>query len=760
MHDDGVRLFVEVGPRNNLTAFVDDTLRGQPHLAIASNLPRGSALTQLNHLLGLLAAHGVTMRLECLYERRAPRRLPLAAGAAAPAPAPSGSSGMMRLAMGLQPLRLSAEAVAAGQRRPPAPPASPPAAARVDHDDPRPQVMKEYLETMDRFLTVQQQVVGSLLHNGTGHAAKPSPPLLGQLVSLTPGRELVARCDLDLGEHLFLRDHTLESGRISVTDPRLIGLPVMPLTLSMEILAEAAALLAPGRVVVGMRDVRAHRWIGVDEQRLALRVVAVADGHVGEMHTRIEAAADPADGREVPAAPLVEATVVLGDGYPDQDVAETFPLWDEGESSWAPGTLYGGHGLFHGPSFQVVQSIDRTGRDGTEATLIGLPARRLLRSDADPGFLVDPVTLDGLGQVVAYWVGDHFQAGRNIFPIRLERLELFGRGLASGDRATCRVRVTAVDGQSVRSDIEVVAPGRRLLARMTGWEDRRLELPPSLVDFLAAPEEVLVAAEWPAPLERAPSRESLAACLLRRRFDDVLEAYGMIWLRVLAYTVLGQRERAQWRELESASPRRRIEWLTGRIAAKDAVRLLLRERVGRRCCPADIEIVPDDHGRPQVRGVLAAADGSLPSLSIAHTPTVAAAVAGLDGGSRSIGVDVELIDRMVEEVERAAFGPHEQALLSSMGPPARQEWSTRLWCAKEAVAKAVGRGMVGGPLTLEARDFDPVTGEVTVRLGPELAALAPDVPTGTLVAGTVREDDLVVACSVLDHASGGPAKEW
>lgn len=76
MYDDGVRLFVEAGPRGNLTAFVSDILRGKPHLAMPANLPRRSGITQINHLVGVLAAQGVGMSLDYLYARRDPQVIP------------------------------------------------------------------------------------------------------------------------------------------------------------------------------------------------------------------------------------------------------------------------------------------------------------------------------------------------------------------------------------------------------------------------------------------------------------------------------------------------------------------------------------------------------------------------------------------------------------------------------------------------------------------------------------------------------------
>ncbi|MEE8170243.1 MAG: type I polyketide synthase, partial [Phycisphaerae bacterium] len=75
MYDAGARIFVEVGPRNSMTGFVDDILRGRPHLAAATNMQRRSGIASLNHALGQLAAHHVALDFEALYQRREPRRL-------------------------------------------------------------------------------------------------------------------------------------------------------------------------------------------------------------------------------------------------------------------------------------------------------------------------------------------------------------------------------------------------------------------------------------------------------------------------------------------------------------------------------------------------------------------------------------------------------------------------------------------------------------------------------------------------------------
>jgi malonyl CoA-acyl carrier protein transacylase len=77
MYEEGARVFVESGPRGNLTAFVDDVLRGRPHLAIPTDLLRRPGLTVLNHAVGMMAAAHVSLDLTALYRRRLPRKLAL-----------------------------------------------------------------------------------------------------------------------------------------------------------------------------------------------------------------------------------------------------------------------------------------------------------------------------------------------------------------------------------------------------------------------------------------------------------------------------------------------------------------------------------------------------------------------------------------------------------------------------------------------------------------------------------------------------------
>ncbi len=67
LYQDGVRLFIEVGPDSHLTAFVRDILRNRPHVAVASDDPRRGSATQFRHLLGVLFVQGLDLDLNLLY---------------------------------------------------------------------------------------------------------------------------------------------------------------------------------------------------------------------------------------------------------------------------------------------------------------------------------------------------------------------------------------------------------------------------------------------------------------------------------------------------------------------------------------------------------------------------------------------------------------------------------------------------------------------------------------------------------------------
>ena len=69
MHDQGARVFVEVGPGGVLTPLVGSILGDRPHLAVACDVAGRPSLAGLLHALARLAAAGLPVRLGTAHTR-------------------------------------------------------------------------------------------------------------------------------------------------------------------------------------------------------------------------------------------------------------------------------------------------------------------------------------------------------------------------------------------------------------------------------------------------------------------------------------------------------------------------------------------------------------------------------------------------------------------------------------------------------------------------------------------------------------------
>ena len=816
MYEDGVRLFVEAGPRGNLTAFVSDILRGKPHLAMPANLPRRSGITQVNHLVGVLAAQGVGMRLDYLYARRDPQSLSWETSSlvqAKPRSAP------MKLSLALPPLRVSkrpdkkiaapaaiAPSPSNGNTRPevptspwqdpnahailprserladvapaPAPPQNvstrqvsaphlatptaltqPPAplAAHAATVSSTAVVVKEYLKGMEVFLDVETQVMGAFLSRsrmaapGNRMATSPSArefPLLGSILSIVPGQELTAERQLSQQTDLFLRDHAL-GGPVAITDPDLRPMVVLPLTMSMELLAEAAAALMPGHVLVGMRDIQARHWIRVDDAPVKLHISArrLANGSPGstqEVSVQVRNEADASPHKN--AAPVIEGVMIFGDRYPQSPAASNVALTGERKSQLASRELYDGRRMFHGPCFQGVTSIDRTGQNGVVGQLRSLPAADLFQSIPNPQLVTDPVMLDAAGQLVGFWTAERLERGFVVFPYRLERLHIYGPNRPAGERFSCGVQLQLLGNEGIRSDIEIARADGAVWMRLEGWADRRFDPPPRFHRAWTAPNEATISEPWQTPLAGMAAGNDGCACY---RLESLFEPGSSLWKELWASLVLSRRERKAFAELRGPE-HRQIEWLSGRTAAKDAIRGFVKQQYGLALLPADIEIFQDEQGRPMVHGSWLQQLPVAPEVSLSHTEGIAVALAGDGKHGRRLGIDIQLIRDLKPDFETLALTTDEQRLLNTVPQPIRAEWLVRLWCAKEAIAKALGFGLIEGPLSVRILSLDTQTGMVGASPAGRLAEMVPEAAGRKLSAYTAREGRYVVASVVYE----------
>ncbi|WP_370402677.1 beta-ketoacyl synthase N-terminal-like domain-containing protein [Sulfitobacter sp. JB4-11] len=702
MYAHGARIFVECGPRNNLTAFTNELLRGKPHLAIAVDTPARGGLGQLHHFAAQLLVEGVHLDLAALFA-------PVAEGAKPP-------SAAKPLKMGLQPMSLkdfrpapkpspasqvSAPPPDAGSPAPvhPAPVAAPPG----DLDP----FMASYFETMEKFVATERDIMAAYLGNTPAPATGTTQvagrfPMLSAVVATADGSRLTAQLEISLQTAPYLADHAF--GRsVSAARPDQRGLSVVPLTFSIEALAQTAAALCPDLVVTGLREVRASRWIALDRPvvRLEAEAELLERGDVTVVRVRMRDADGPAL-RPIIVESDVEMAVTRHAPPPAPQLRCTQPR----KVDWSLDDIYG-RIMFHGPRLQAVEDMHLAADDCAKGRLVGLAHDGLYAATADPVFETDAITLDAVGQLVGVWAAEMLPEGFHIFPFRVERIEIFRDRLADGERAECHCQVELIGTDEMRSDIFVIGGDGTLQCRIEGWWDKRFDLPERFFKARLDPSTK--------PVSRVALSGADAPGIHVTCIDDLPDTFlngsGGIWEGVLAGLALTPDEMQSWRTLATAPDHRRYDWLRGRVAAKDAARATLASP----CFPADIGIAPAaGGGAPRIATPWPADAMSPPLLSIAHSGGIACAAAADPSRYAGVGIDIEAIAPRSDAFLLTAFSPDERALLPPDSPD-RERIATWIWTAKEAVAKAFGAGLDDVMSRHTVCAIDQAARRVTVR---------------------------------------------
>ncbi len=431
-------------------------------------------------------------------------------------------------------------------------------------------------------------------------------PMLGDTVTESPDTLYATRV-FSLDTDLFLNEHVF-GGSHSDHTHRRFGLPVLPFMFSLELIIEAACRLtahpptAHAGVPFAVHDVKARRWLGLDEQKLTVEIEAgrlsLPDGANRVLVQIYETSPSAPNGRylafEGTFTNAVEATTV-------PVAVSTSPL-----CTTLSVEAFNAQ-LFHGALFRTLNNVLTIHAAGAELTAVVPVCDGVFRNCPNPTLRTPAVLLDTAGQMVGYWL---MEQGLPWFvvPVQLDLYEQRCPPPPSGTTVTLRGNMTHM-GDVTTADIDILLPTGATLARFRGL---RMQLNPIPLEDLPFVLHDEIGSHLSVPSISSP-RGAFSRTMNLKSVSYLTQGQS-IWARVLARTNLSEREHAQWLQLR---PEHRVLALLQTLVAKEA----LLDWLGRRSSlrkAAEFEVSFVTHSG-RFSGRCLAGLGDVPECTVEHT---------------------------------------------------------------------------------------------------------------------------------------------
>jgi acyl transferase domain-containing protein/NAD(P)-dependent dehydrogenase (short-subunit alcohol dehydrogenase family)/acyl carrier protein len=292
-------------------------------------------------------------------------------------------------------------------------------------------------KSLDQELCFGRKGEVEVLLGGIADETGPTPPERG----IAPSRGLGGYPLIGTGASLSrLADgaveilRTLDPDRdLYLNDHRLDGKPVFPLTMALELMAEAASAGWPDLQVVAIRELRLLRGLVLEDGPLPVRIIATPltppskDGVEVEVSIVGMTPRGPSHykaiaclGASLPTPPAIEALCLTEEISLPLSLEEVYRRW-----------------LFHGPLMAGVAAITGIGANGITGDLIPSQPERCLVGAPQAPWIVDPVVLDSALQLIIVWSRMHWDM--TPLPTRLQTYRRFGP--LSGSKITCQMRI-------------------------------------------------------------------------------------------------------------------------------------------------------------------------------------------------------------------------------------------------------------------------------------------------------------------------------
>ena len=684
MHDDGYRVFVEVGPRGIMTGAIEETLTGRHFAAIALNSIHRRSLLQAQHALAQLAALGAKIDISGFFVRRRATKLDFDATL----------SMEFRTVIERKLSRAFPKMTLLGES----------SAANIAYTG----------EPKTRGTRAAERAAAKAARESSRlqFAAGTTDPLISDAppTESIPGVSYEFTKLFKISDVPFIADFAYGVSQLSYSDPNLRGLVLLPIPLAVEIMAETAQRVVPNRVLIRIEDFVCRRRVAFSKASLKLTVKAerVSPADPTTAAVKVQIRDDTPDAQFT--WPLMEANFIMAtERLEPTSCASIEPLAHPRSVHWSGRDIYPSK-LGFGSRLRGIVFAENWAESGINYEVEVPSSSGSVTFTLMPSWTVNPLLLQIITSGFMLWRCHEKFTGAFSFPFRFRRLELKGAAPKEGSRLNCYLRLTGVTPRSHLCDITVTGGNGNVVMEIDGWEEITERVPKDFCDMVLQPATSFISDCVPSEVFGDPGTDVASAVITDVPYP-MFERNEELWLKILSNVVLNAPERREAAKMKG-SVARRTEWLFGRIAVKEAVRRYLKNFHQARWSYADVQIWPNENGKPQAIGAWGDNLTSKLDVAIAHTSQFVIALAA---SNAKVGVDVESVARnLSEEFTYGVFSPEELELATKAANSSQA--IIRFWCAKEAVSKALGTGIRYSPKEMVITDYLPDSGNITMRL--------------------------------------------
>ncbi len=646
--EEKVRVFIQVGG-GSLVGFVDDILANKPYSSISEVSTHRSTLEQLRRVMALLYIEGRDVDMSFLNVEKQSKK--------------KHNKGMnLQMLMGFQtdfPL-LSRHAKDRAQKTTLVDFSS----LAMDNSHP---IMVALNENMKEMAQMQMELAGLFKERGiynnnlSGVTASKSqatnviaPPIEKALEPTIIENQTKTGTTFEEDLYVSLDTHPTLIGHSLVKQPANWNYvedlnPVIPMTMTFELIAEAAHKQDLSKKIVKIGPISVYQWMEVhtpfvqkingvwkSEELLSLNIKNYASGEV----TLRNSFSKP--------DPYYENHIDLGENI--RPLPTTEQIYEK----------Y----MFHGIEYQGIEKV-------TNVTEKGI--RSYIRKKAGKGSL-----LDNMGQTYGLYLHLILDINYITFPVKVQEITFYQDMHDQEGLFECVCLNKTIDKDFTTAEMILRRDGK-VWCIVKGWQNRRFEFDSLL---------------WEMTLN--PGKNFIAKQIVPGVFfsESVYSQTGV--LEFLRKRYLNQPEKQRHASLPL---NKRRDYIASRIALKDSLRWYVQNKSGKLTYPIEYFIKYDDYGKPYVYG-FAETEGL--EISLAHKNGASVSIVS----EKPIGIDIETIEERTKDFLEISFTPYELELIKDRDIA---EWSTRLWVAKEAYGKMLGLGLQGNPKRYEVKRINEDT---------------------------------------------------